>query len=241
MPTQPTRLTTAGAPVWASTSSIARWTWPLPWATQHEPSPTRISPNSPRGAHRLGATPRCTLGLLPEKIVQHVADHGRRQPPIGDAVDLHHRGQRATAQAGHLFDREEPFGVGVVAGGDFQPPLEGVLDQLRAFHVTGRAVANVDDVAADRAMPELGVERRHAHNRRRRDVGQLADPLDRLARHVAIVRLDRLEDRNHDLAAAAEPLDGLIDESEIEFGHYVYCEAASGYLPRQNKLVLPRR
>ena len=115
--------------------------------------------------------------------------------------------------------REQPVGVGVVAVGDLQPPLEGVLDRLRAFHVAGRAVADVDDVAADGPMAELGVERRDAHDRRRRDVGQLADPLDRLAGHVAIVRLDRLEDRDHGIAAAAEPRDGLVDESEIEIGH----------------------
>ena len=132
-----------------------------------------------------------------------------REPAVGDAVDLHDRGQRAAAEAGHLLDREQPVGVGVVAVGDLQPPLEGVLDQLGALHVAGRAVADVDDVSADRAMAELGVEGRHAHDRRRRDVGQLADPLDRLARHVAIVRLNRLEDRDHGIAAAAEPLDAL--------------------------------
>ena len=79
----------------------------------------------------------------------------------------------------------------------------------------------LDDVPPDRAVAELGVERRHAGDRRRRDLGQLADPLDRLARQVAVVRLDRLEDRDHGIAAAAEPLDGLIDEAKIEIGHSV--------------------
>ena len=102
---------------------------------------------------------------------------------------------------------------------DFQPPFEGVLDQLGPFHVAGRAVADVNDVLPDGAMAELVVEGRNAHDRRRRDVGQPADALDRLARHVAVVRLDRLEDRNHGILAAAEPGDALVDEGEIEFRH----------------------
>lgn len=182
--------------------------------------------------HRLGTARRGALGLLPGKIVQYVGDHRGGEPPIGDAVDLHHGGQRAAAQAGHLLDREESLGVRVVARGDFQAALECVLDQLRAFDVTGCAVADIDDMAADRAMPELGIKRRHAHNRRRRDIGQLANPLDRLGRHVAIVRLDRLQDRDHDLAAAAQPLDGLIDKGEIEVRHSIAKPQAAIYRGR---------
>ena len=125
--------------------------------------------------------------------------------------------------------------------GDLQPPLESVLDQFGPFHVTGRAVADVNDVPADRAMAELAVERRHAHDRRRRDLRQLADALDRLARHVAIVRLNRLQDRNHGILAAAEPLDALIDESEIKFRHFL-CIAKRRRLFSDAKhvFVLPR-
>ena len=80
-------------------------------------------------------------------------------------------------------------------------------------------MADVNDVAADGPVAELRVERRYAHNRRGRDLRQLAHALDRLAGHVAIMRLDRLKDRDHGIAAAAEPRDGLIDEGEIEFRH----------------------
>ena len=61
--------------------------------------------------------------------------------------------------------------------------------------------------------------------------------------HVAVVRLNRLEDRNHGILAAAEPRDALIDEGEIEFRHYYcYCEAASGYFADAEQMCsFPRR
>ena len=56
----------------------------------------------------------------------------------------------------------------------------------------------------DRPVAELGVEGRHAGDRGRRDVGQLADPLQSLLGQVAVVLLDRLENRNHRLRRTAD-------------------------------------
>ena len=153
-----------------------------------------------------------------QKIVDHLGDAVRGETAVGDAVDLDHRGQRAAAEAGHLLDREQPFGS-VSPPGDPEVPLQGVLDQLGALHVAGRAVADADDVLADRLVAELRVEGGHALDRRRRDLGQPAHPLQGLAGQIAIVRLDRLEDRDHRLGATSQPLDGLVDELEIAVVH----------------------
>ena len=109
-----------------------------------------------------------------------------------------------------------PLGVGVLAVGELQLPARARRGSARALDVAGRAVADVDDVPADRAVAELRVERRDAGDRRGRDVGQLADALERLARQVAVVRLDRLQDRDDRLGPRPELLDRLVDEAQIE-------------------------
>ena len=50
-----------------------------------------------------------------EEIVDRLGDHLRREAAVGRLVDLHHRGQRAAAEAGDLLDREQAVGVGVLA------------------------------------------------------------------------------------------------------------------------------
>ncbi len=112
--------------------------------------------------HRRGGPAGRAAPLLLQEILDHLADHRGREPSVGDAVDLHDRGQRAAAEARDFLDREQPVGIGVVAAGDFQPAFEGVLDQLGPFHVAGGAVADVNDVLPDRTMAELVVERRNA-------------------------------------------------------------------------------
>ena len=109
-----------------------------------------------------------------KKIIQHFGDHRRRDVSVGDAVDLDHRGQRAAAQAGDLFDRKQPPGVGIFAADDPQLPLQGVLDRAGPFHVAGRAMADADDVASDWAVAKLRVEGRHAGDHRRGDLGRFA-------------------------------------------------------------------
>ena len=80
--------------------------------------------------------------LMFEEIVQHFADHRGSQMAVGDAVDLNDRGQRAAAQAGDLFEREKPLGIGVFAVAQMKLPREGVLHQARPLHVASGPVAN---------------------------------------------------------------------------------------------------
>ena len=137
----------------------------------------RISPRTPAFRHATGAAfrLRCAGLLVPEEIVQHLGHGLAGQMAVGDAVDLHDRGQRAAAEAGDLLDGEQPLGVGVLALRELQVPAEGLLDQLGPFDVAGRAVADVDDVPADRPVAELVVEGGNAGDRGRRDLRQLAD------------------------------------------------------------------
>ena len=136
---------------------------------------------------------------------------------VGDLVDLDHRCQRAAAQAGDFLDGEQPVGVGVFTVGKPQVKLQGVLDQPRAFHVAGGAVANADDVCPHRPVPKLGVESRYAGDRGGRDPREVADAFQGLLGEEAIVLLDRLQDGDHHLRPVAQSLDGLVDEVQIEF------------------------
>ena len=137
---------------------MVSWTLPLPKATQHEPRPTRISPTGPS----------CTAAARPEgrpsrscreKGLDHFAGAVPVEVAVGHVVDLDHRGQRAAAEAGDLLDREQALGIGIAAAGDAEVAFQGVLHQFRAFHVASRAVADADDVLADRPVAELCVKR----------------------------------------------------------------------------------
>ena len=169
MPTQPTRFTTAAAPLSASVWRIAWWTLaaPLGHAAGAQADADLARPGPPAGRRGLlGAAAAAGWPCWLRKSSITSGTRLRREPAVGDAVDLDHRGQRAAAQAGDLLDREQALGVGVVALGDAQVALQGVLDQLRALHVAGRAVADADDVLADRVVAELGVEGGDALDRR---------------------------------------------------------------------------
>ena len=124
-----------------------------------------------------------------EEILKHGGDGVGGEVAVGDLADLDGRGQRATAEARDFFDGEEPLRVGVVAGGDVQVPQEAVHDGRRALDMAGRADADADDVLAGGAMAELVVERADTLDVGRADRRQLADPLQRLAREVAVVTL----------------------------------------------------
>ena len=80
-------------------------------------------------------------------------------------------------------------------------------------------MADADDVAADRAVAKLGVERGHAGDARRGDRGLLADPLQGLLGQIAVVPLDGLQDGNHHLRTAAEPVERLVNESHVNVAH----------------------
>ena len=134
-------------------------------------------------------------------------------------VDLDDRGQRAAAEAGHLLDREQPLGIGIAAAADAEVTFQGVLHQFRALHVAGRAVADADDVLADRPVAELCVKRGNARDRRRGDFGQPADSLHGLAGQIAKMRLNGLQNGDHGLGAPSQTGDGFIDELQIVIVH----------------------
>ena len=155
------------------------------------------------------------LGLV-EEIGEHLGDLGGREPAVGHLVDLDHRRQGAAAQARDLLDGEQAVAVRVFSIGETQVSLQRVLDQAGPLHVARRPVAHADHVLSHGPVPELRVERRYPGDVRRRDLGQLANPLERLLGQVAVVRLDRLEDGDHGLAPAAPILDRPVNEAQIE-------------------------
>ena len=79
---------------------------------------------------------------------------------------------------------------------------------------------------SDRPMAELRVESRNAGDLGGRDFRLLANPLDRLARQIAIMPLNRLQQGNHRLPPVAQAGDDLIDELQIELGHI--CRVGQG-------------
>ena len=175
MPTQPTRLTTAArAGLGQRPARSPRWTLPLPWATQQEPRPTRISPHR-RRSERPAAAAGLAAPSLP--VLRKSSSTSRtcrgREPAVGHAVDLHHRRQRAAAQAGDLLDGEQAVGVGVLAVGDVRAAAASASWTSPA-PLTWQAVPwqTLDDVLADRAVAELRVEGRDAGDGGRRDLGQ---------------------------------------------------------------------
>ena len=63
----------------------------------------------------------------------------------GDLVQLHHRGEGATAQAGDRFNRVMAPGIGVVSLGNIQVPPQGVFHAFRPGDVAGRAATDPHD------------------------------------------------------------------------------------------------
>jgi hypothetical protein len=87
---------------------------------------------------------------------------------------------------------------------------------LRALDMAGRADTDANDVLAGRAVAELVVERADAFDVGRTDRRQLADALQRLARQVAIVELQGLEDRQDLVGLGADVFQALIDERKVQ-------------------------
>ena len=157
-----------------------------------------------------------------EEVVEDFRHSGGRHVAVGNLVDLHYGGQRAATQAGHFFQRKQALGIGVLPISRYpQVILQGILDQFGALHVASRAMADADDMLPDRMMAKLRVEGGDPGDRRGGDLGQLADPLHCRHRQVAIVLLDRLEDRNHRLPAAADLFDALVDETQVQVRAHV--------------------
>ncbi len=136
----------------------------------------------------------------------------------GHFIDPDDRREGAAAQAGDGFDGELAGLVGVLAGLDPQVAAQGVLDALRAGHMAGGSAAHANDILADGLMPEVVIERSHSRHGRRRDLRGLANAAERFLGQVAIVILNRLEDRDNRGRFAPNPLDGLVYKCELN-GH----------------------
>jgi hypothetical protein len=106
-----------------------------------------------------------------------------------------HRSQGATAHAG---DRIQ--GVlhvrRVLAVLDAKPRLQRLGEALGAAHVTGGAVAHLDDLLAHRVEPELGVESDHSVELRLGHLRGRRDTFDHLEGHMSEFFLDSLQDRD---------------------------------------------
>ncbi len=159
-------------------------------------------------------------GLAMREVGQHLLDTLAGQMPVGHVVDPRHGRQRAAAHAGDALDGVAPARVGVATGGDLQVLPERIEHALRPLDVAGRADAHMHQVLADGRVAELVVERRDARYVGGGDLADLADPLQRLGRQVAVVHLDRLEDRYKPLAGGPDAGDRLVNVCQIDVGHF---------------------
>ncbi len=132
---------------------------------------------------------------------------------------LHDGGQRATTEAGDLFDGELASRIGVCARRDVEVAAQGVLDMASAGHMTGRAAADADNVFARRLETEHVVKGGDARDGSRADVGQLHEALQFLRGQPAVMLLERLENRDQRLGFAADPGDCFLDKTGVNFGH----------------------
>jgi hypothetical protein len=95
----------------------------------------------------------------------------------------------------------------------------GILDAVGAGDVAGGAMADMDDVFADGAMPELIVEGGDAPERGGSDIGDRADPFEGGFGQVPVMFLDGLQQGNDGIGRAADARDGFVDELERVRGH----------------------
>ena len=188
------------------------------------------------GLGRRGEPPFAAAGerlLGRQKIPEHPRHEVRRHVAVCQTVNLYHRREGAAPEARHLLDRKDLVRVGVVALGDAQVPIKGVVDDARAFDVAGRPDADADQVPPHRASAELRIERRHALDPGRRNVGNRAHPFERFLGQVAVLLLDGLEDGDDGVRSAADLPDRLVHELAVEVAH-------SFALPMANRCFSPR-
>ena len=127
-------------------------------------------------SHGASAHPFATADLVHE-VADDLACLVRGETAVGLVADAHDGGLRAGAHAGDGRQRELHV-RGRLAVGDPEFFLQSLGDLHRPRDVAGGAVADVDDVLADRREPELVVEARDAVDLAERDAGLQADLLD---------------------------------------------------------------
>ena len=140
--------------------------------------------------------PLQVLHFAMQRLLVHVAEDG--------VIHLHHRRQRALAEAGHGAQRVLAVGrgdaelVGAVLALLRQAQLQAQpLQQVaRAARVAGGAAADADGVVALRLQVEQRVERDHAVDLRQRNVGLLGDVFQDFGGKIFVrmMFLDALQD-----------------------------------------------
>ena len=114
-----------------------------------------------------------------------------------------------------MFNGELARLIGVGAGGDVQMPPQGLLHPLRSGDVAGRAAADPQNMFARRLVAEHVVKGRNTRNGGRADVGQLAQARQRLLGQVAVMFLERLQNRDQRLGFAADALHRFLDKIQF--------------------------
>ncbi len=107
---------------------------------------------------------------------------------------------------------------GRVVAGDLQLVLDGAGDPLRTVDVAGGAVADLDQVFAQRLEAELGVKRDDPVNFGGGDADDLADLVDGRFRDIAVGVLGRLQKGDQ---GSLFPL--IVPQVDLEAGEAVLC------------------
>ena len=162
-----------------------------------------------------------SLGLcLPrQKILDDARQFFGGHMAVGCLFHLQHRREGAAAQAGHRLDGELPVGIGVIAGRNAQPAAQGVFHPFSSGDVASRAPADAHDELADRLMPEHVVERRDAGEGGGCDLSRVAHAAQGFVRQIAVVLLQRLQNRNHRIGRASDPFHRLVGKGQVNVGH----------------------
>ena len=132
---------------------------------------------------------RCLAGEIVADLVGRILGGGVSYRRV---AHLHHGRERATTEAGDLFDGELLRRVGVGARRNVQVPSQRLLHFLGSRDVAGGAAADPENMFARRLVAKHIVKGRNPGDGGGLNVGQLDETLQRLLGQVAMMFLERL-------------------------------------------------
>ena len=138
---------------------------------------------------------------------------------------FHHRRKRAATEAGDLFDGELLRRIGVGARRNAQAPSQCVLHPLRARDMASRAAADAENMFARRLVAKHIVESRNTGDGGGLNLGQLAEAHQDFLGKVAMMLLERLQNRDQRLGFAPDALHRFFDKFEVHARHTSWCLA----------------
>ena len=109
--------------------------------------------------------------------------------------------------------------IGVGARRNAQMPPQRILHPSPLPHMAGRAAADPDNMFARRLVAEHVVEGRNPGDGSGWNLGQSAEPFQVLLGQVAMMFLERLENRDQRLGFAPDLLHRLFDKVEVNTWH----------------------